>query len=86
MESCENCIYLKIINADKEDGMKRWICKEHNALIFFKSCKCNQWVDKNNIKESNKMNKDCNNCKYQDEMTPHTCDICTSLDEDDYCM
>lgn len=50
MESCENCIYLKIINADKEDGMKRWICKEHNALIFFKSCKCNQWVDKNNIK------------------------------------
>ena len=32
------------------------------------------------------MNKDCNNCKYQDGMTPHTCDICTSLDEDDYCM
>ena len=32
------------------------------------------------------MNKDCNNCKYQDEMIPYTCDIYTSLDEDDYCM
>ena len=29
---------------------------------------------------------DCEHCKYKDNLKPHTCDICTSLDEDDYCM
>lgn len=36
--------------------------------------------------ESKEDNKSCNNCKYKDGNTPHTCDICTSLDEEEYCM
>ena len=28
----------------------------------------------------------CNTCKYCEKDIPHTCDICTSLDEDDIGM
>ena len=36
--------------------------------------------------ESKENNKPCDNCKYKNGDTPHTCDICTRLDEEKYCM
>lgn len=33
-----------------------------------------------------KIIKSCDNCKYKDGMTPHTCDECDSLDTPDFYM
>lgn len=32
------------------------------------------------------LKKNCSSCKYRDGKTPHTCDICDSLDEEPLCM
>lgn len=33
-----------------------------------------------------KIIKSCDNCKYKDGTTPHTCDECDSLDTPDFYM
>lgn len=39
------------------------------------------------ITEYPSKDKDCSTCKNNVEYPPaHTCDICTSLDEEEYCM
>lgn len=48
----------------------------------------NSFVDKlNSIAECSGQKIDCSTCKNNVEYPPpHTCDVCTSLDEEMYCM
>lgn len=53
-----------------------WFSEVHNSLI-----------DKlDSISEFPGIKTDCSTCKNNVEYPPHTCDVCTSLDDEMYCM